>query len=311
MPSEAEFINNFAPIGVSGDSKSQITMAPALGLKSNAIQGAESSSCPFCTSNQLCRRHVFNFLDSPTELRVAIYHKALYRDEPINLIKKIPVVSQRHTRSQRLALRHGRRSSDSDSDVLEGRVNQVRRKHIPRTAEDPLAPQVLVLCKQIYHEALPVLYRENSLNLHLELSLLPLTRLRQPTRSLIRHALITIYDHGDVLNGAFNNIFTNGLRYCFGLESLEIITKVPMPRDRAYDLNFHILRWLPKGCKVEVKGNHVPESIKKMIDEQNMLREKLDLHTYYRRQIQTYYMERGQQIEHFVDGIGVGVDNQD
>jgi hypothetical protein len=50
-----------------------------------------------------------------------------------------------------------------------------------------------------------------------------------------------------------------------------------MPRDRGYDVHFHILRWLPKGCKVEVKGERVSEGVKKMVDEQNVLASKLDL----------------------------------
>ena len=216
-------------------------------------------------------------------------------------------------------------------------ANSDRNKRVPRPTDDPIIPGVLLICKQIHQEALPILYRDNTFNLYLEFSLLALVSLRQRTRSLIKSVIITINEHNEVLNGGFNDIFTNGLRYCFGLQKLEIVTKVPMPRDRSYDLNFHILRWLPKACKVEVKGERVSEGVRKMVDEQNMLAEKLDLvsippqcpyhaycqalqrvkehsdkdtnssclsqHTYHRRQIQTYYMERGQQVDYFVDGV--------
>jgi hypothetical protein len=136
---------------------------------------------------------------------------------------------------------------------------------------------MLSLCKQVYQEALPILYRENAFNLDLEFSIIPLTKLRQRTRSFIKHVLVTVTENGDILNGGFNDLFTNGLRYCFGLEILEIITKVPMPRDKGYTANFHILRWLPKGCRVKVEGERVSEGVKKLVDEQNMLAQKLDL----------------------------------
>ena len=237
-------------------------------------------SCSECTSRKYCHAHVFRFLDLPTELRVIIYQKALQRDEPVNLARKLPtvIVKSAHRIQATLRVRRRRQLDSSDSDSNEGYdVNAARNKRVPRPARDPLTPQLLLVCKQVYQEALPVLYQENVFNLHLEFSILPLTGLQQRTRSLIKHATITINEHGDVLNGGFADLFTNGLRYCFGLVTLEILTRVPMPRDRGYDLNFHILRWLPKGCRVEVKGERVSEGVKKMVDEQNMLAQKLDL----------------------------------
>jgi hypothetical protein len=235
--------------------------------------------CASCTLAKACQRHTFPFLQLPTELRVAIYQKALQRDTPLNLTKRLPLVLEKPPKG---CIRRRKQTNGSDTDNYEGHdINRERNKRVPRAHEESLVPQMLLLCKQIYHEALPVLYRDNALNLHLEFSILPLTKLRQRTRSLIKHVVVTIYEHSDVLNGGFNDLFTNGLRYCFGLETLKIVTKVAMPTDRArdksYDPNFHILRWLPKGCTIEVKGEYISEGVKKLVDEQNMLAQKLDL----------------------------------
>jgi hypothetical protein len=240
-------------------------------------------TCGECSPDQNCHRHVFRFLDLPSELRIIIYQKALQRDEPINLARKLPRVMSKPVWKgvDRVSDRKDRRgrphdSSDSDSTGTED-INTERNKRVPRPATDPLSPKLLQVNKQIHHEALPVLYQANTFNLHLEFSILPLTGLQQRTRSLIKHASITITEHSDVLNCSFADLFTNGLRYCFGLCTLEIHSRVPMPRDRGYDMNFHILRWLPKGCRVEVRGQQVSEGVRKMVEEQNLLASKLDL----------------------------------
>ena len=241
------------------------------------------SSCRECTIETRCQRHIFPFLDLPTELRVNVYQHALLRDDPVYLARELPAIiaktepSHRQLqadapRRRRIYVTLGPSNTNERHDA-----NSERNKRVPRPTPDPLCPKILLLCKQIHHEALPVMYRDNVFNLDLEFSLLPLTTLKQRTRSLIKHVIINVHEHNEVLNGGFSDIFTNGLRYCFGLQKLEIVTKVPMPRDRSYDLNFHILRWLPKACKVKVKGERVSEGVKKMVDEQNILAEKLDL----------------------------------
>lgn len=242
--------------------------------------------CPDCTSEKDCRRHVFRFLDLPTELRLNVYQKALLRTEAINLARKLPPVIQKlpdivpRNPGMLMMTPTGRRRSGDANEVANSArcdINIERNKYVPKSTKDPLSVQIFLLCRQVCHEALPVLYRENAFNLHLEFSILPLTNLRQRTRSLIKHAIISVHEHSEVVNGGFDDIFVNGLRYCFGLQKLEIVTKVPMSRDRGYDLNFHILRWLPKSCVVEVKGERISDGVKKMVDEQNMLARKLDL----------------------------------
>jgi len=73
-----------------------------------------------------------------------------------------------------------------------------------------------------------------------------------------------------------------GLRYCWGLKTFKIILKASLPDDgrvngatSVYANAFHILRWLPRGCKVELEGC-VSETVKKVVAEEGRLMDVLD-----------------------------------
>lgn len=244
--------------------------------------------CLDCTFETNCRTHIFRFLDLPTELRINVYQKGLLRQQPINLASKLlPVfekidIAPRHIGSAMMLTPTRRGRYDVAVPEIDPRgghdTNKEKNRRMWRTRKEPLPVKIFLVSKQIYQEALPVLYRENAFNLDLEFSLLTLTSLRQRTRSLIKHAILTMHDPSRQYHTGFNHFFVNGLRYCFGLQKLDILLADNiMPMLCLYDLKAHVLRWLPKSCVVEVKGDHMEDEVLEIVDEHNMLAKTLDL----------------------------------
>jgi hypothetical protein len=151
-----------------------------------------------------------------------------------------------------------------------------------RAAKDSINPALLRTCKQIYRESRQILYAANSFTLLLSSGIHTLSTLHQRTRSLIKSIHLTIPSHHDILDG-FADLIRLGLRYCWGLKSLVIVLPGNFPfEDRGltgatniYANAFHILRWLPKGCKVKVEGD-VGESVRRVVEDEGRLMMDLD-----------------------------------
>jgi epsin len=148
-------------------------------------------------------------------------------------------------------------------------------------ATDPVVPEVLRLNKQIYKEARQLLYSENVFTLSLASGIHTLSTLHQRSRSLIKHVVLTIPSHHDILDG-FADLVRLGLRYCWGLKSFKIILQASLPDDgrvsgatSVYANAFHILRWLPRGCSVMLEGC-VSETVRNVVVEEGRLMNVLD-----------------------------------
>ncbi|KAL6707706.1 hypothetical protein ACN47E_003827 [Coniothyrium glycines] len=156
----------------------------------------------------------------------------------------------------------------------------------------PIVPQFLLLNKIIYKEARQVLYSENVFTLALTSGIHTLSTLHQRSRSLIKHVVLTIPSHHDILDG-FADLVRLGLRYCWGLKSFRIILQASLPDDgrvsggatSVYANAFHILRWLPKGCRVVLEGS-VSRSVRRVVEEEGRLQGELDEEGYAKRQHQ-------------------------
>ena len=143
-------------------------------------------------------------------------------------------------------------------------------------------PEILRLNKLIYKEARQVLYSDNVFTLCLTSGIHTLSTLHQRSRSLIKHVILTIPSHHDILDG-FADLVRLGLRYCWGLKSFKIILQASLPDDggrvsgatSVYANAFHILRWLPRGCQVILEGC-VSESVMRIVREEGRLMSVLD-----------------------------------
>jgi hypothetical protein len=156
---------------------------------------------------------------------------------------------------------------------------------------DPIVPTILRLNQQIYKEARSVLYSANTFTLSLLSGIHTLSTLHQRSRSLIKHVILTIPSHHDILDG-FADLVRLGLRYCWGLKTFKIILQASLPDDgrmthatSVYANAFHILRWLPRGCKVVLEGN-VSEVVRDVVREEGRLQSVLDDMGYAKRQHQ-------------------------
>lgn len=239
---------------------------------------------------------MFPFMNLPAELRIHIYHMALDRLEPLFLhVPRVPDVPEHDFPPPPIT-----RYSDlsSMSTVAVNRID-TRRHDVPLPADehptplsDPIVPQILLLNKTIYKEARQVLYSENVFRLRLSSGIHTLSSLHQRSRSLIKHVILTIPSHHDILDG-FADLVRLGLRYCWGLKTFKIILKASLPDDgrisggatSVYANAFHILRWLPRGCKVVLEGR-VTESVKRVVEEEGRLQSVLDEEDYLKRQHQ-------------------------
>ncbi|KAF3037818.1 hypothetical protein E8E12_006911 [Didymella heteroderae] len=231
---------------------------------------------------------IFPFMQLPAELRIHIYHMALHRSEPLLL--------------------HAARAEKDEEPALDGTcpvvpasavlpVALARRPRAPSPPPDtpspldPVVPTILRLNQQIYKEARSVLYSNNIFTLSLSSGIHTLSTLHQRSRSLIKHVILTIPSHHDILDG-FADLVRLGLRYCWGLKTFKIIMQASLPDDgrmthatSVYANAFHILRWLPRGCKVVLEGN-VSEVVRDVVREEGRLQSVLDEVGYAKRQHQ-------------------------
>lgn len=158
----------------------------------------------------------------------------------------------------------------------------------PQGPQDPIVPVLLRLNKQISKEARQLLYSENVFTLSLSSGVHTLSTLHQRSRSLIKHVVLTIPSHHDILDG-FADLVRLGLRYCWGLKSFRIILEATLPDDSrsngagvsmsastsVYANAFHILRWLPRGCSVVLEGT-VSDHVRRVVSEEGRLMNVLD-----------------------------------
>lgn len=210
-------------------------------------------------------KDIFPFLKLPAELRVNIYRMALQRDEPLLL--------------------HLQRYEKEDDDGIHTRETDIRppkSTHASAAASKSINVALLRTCSFIYKEARQVLYADNTFVLALHSGISTLSGLHQRSRSLIKSVTLSIPSHHDILDG-FADLVRLGLRYCWGLKKFTIVLDVMFPDDRmivngttsVYANAFHILRWLPKGCKVVLEGN-VSEIVRKVVVEEGRLLDELD-----------------------------------
>jgi epsin len=233
----------------------------------------------------LAPKDVFPFMDLPAELRLHVYHMALVRHEPITLhIDRAPEKTDEDstwpkdsttcTRSQAVG------TSRPSNPSCPARTVAVEKPATPPSS-DPVVPILLRLNKQIYKEARQLLYSENVFTLNLISGIHTLSTLHQRSRSLIKHVVLTIPSHHDILDG-FADLVRLGLRYCWGLKSFKIILQASLPDDgriggatSVYANAFHILRWLPRGCSVVLEGC-VSEMVRRVVVEEGRLMNVLD-----------------------------------
>lgn len=231
----------------------------------------------------------------PAELRINVYHKALVREEPLLLhVIHAPENDDKES-SPTLAI------SRWEFPPASPRPRPSTREHIAHSHE-PIAPQLLRTNSLIYKEARQILYSDNIFTLHLTNSIHTLSTLHQRSRSLIKHVILTIPSHHDILDG-FADLVRLGLRYCWGLKSFRIILQANLPDDHrsptaapaapsfsggatsVYANAFHILRWLPRGCSVVLEGN-VSDGVRRVVAEEGRLQNLLDDTSYLKRQHQ-------------------------
>jgi epsin len=245
----------------------------------------ESQTSPFKDPMPLAPKDIFPFMQLPAELRIHIYHMALHRAEPL-------LLHAARTDKDEEPARDGTCASSADFPIA-----PARRSRVPSpppdspTPLDPVVPTILRLNQHIYKEARSVLYSNNIFTLSLSSGIHTLSTLHQRSRSLIKHVILTIPSHHDILDG-FADLVRLGLRYCWGLKTFKIIMQASLPDDgrmthatSVYANAFHILRWLPRGCKVVLEGN-VSEVVRDVVREEGRLQSVLDEVGYAKRQHQ-------------------------
>jgi epsin len=226
---------------------------------------------------------MFPFMKLPAELRLHIYFFALVRLEPVYLhAERTP---------EKIDEGHGPVAAHMSTHPFypESPDPFSGFRHAPRPlspcedmgqSKDPLVPTILQLNQQVYREARQVLYSENIFILSLESGNYTLSSLHQRSRSLVKHVVLTIPSHHDILDG-FADLVRLGLRYCWGLKTFKIILHAALPDDgrmgstSVYANAFHILRWLPRGCSVVLEGC-VSENVRRVVAEEGRLMSTLD-----------------------------------
>lgn len=212
----------------------------------------------------LAQKDIFPFMSLPAELRLHIYTMALVRVSPIPL--------------------HISRAPEKPSAERTTPARAVDAS--PAVPTDAIVPVILRLNQQIYKEARQLLYAENTFRLSLLSGIHTLSTLHQRSRSMIKHVVLSIPSHHDILDG-FADLVRLGLRYCWGLKSFRIVLLASLPDDgriggatSVYANAFHILRWLPRGCSVVLEGC-VSETVRKVVSEEGRLMSVLDEVSYY------------------------------
>jgi hypothetical protein len=237
------------------------------------------------------RGGTFPFMRLPAELRINIYYMALSRNEPLLLHATRPAEKAEDPPNPRDGLSPDMLAFTPEALPLEATFTSDtpmrRRSSCPPPEQatplrDPILPAILRLNHQTYKEARQVLYGDNVFTLSLSSGIYTLSSLHQRSRSLIKHVVLSIPSHYDILDG-FADLVRLGLRYCWGLETFKIILpadladegRLPSPTTSVYANAFHILRWLPRGCSVELEGN-VSEPMRRVVAEEGRLQTALD-----------------------------------
>jgi epsin len=239
---------------------------------------------------------VFPFMKLPAELRIHIYHMALVREDSLLLhaerVLEPPAdddfppapSAPRYSSGMSVYGGHGSNGTNSGHRSISMFANRSTRsssapERIP--LKDAIVPEILRLNKQVYKEARQVFYSDNVFTLSLSSGIHTLSTLHQRSRSLIKHVVLTIPSHHDILDG-FADLVRLGLRYCWGLKTFKIILQASLPDDgrvtgatSVYANAFHILRWLPRGCNVGLEGN-VSDTVKRVVAEEGRLQATLD-----------------------------------
>ncbi|TKA55849.1 hypothetical protein B0A49_11719 [Cryomyces minteri] len=184
----------------------------------------------------------FPFMDLPLELRLRIYNLALVRSQPV-LLHKTP-----RDHRQYCSLADPKRP---------------REKHATPCADDPLLPVILRLNKQICAEASPLLYAQNTFDVHMDIALGWLLTLHQRERRLIQRVVLNV-------------------EYEYNLERYN------------WESFFGHLKWLPKACVPVVMGN-VNEKIKETMEVNALLAAALDERSYAERQYDTFHQQTDQE----------------
>ena len=234
-------------------------------------------------TSETATANFFPFMKLPAELRIHIYHMALVREEPL-LLHADRAPEKPEDGDDLLA---APRRNNLYAPYMPGRDPPGGAFHRPRPGperiplDDPIVPEILRLNKLIYREARQVLYSDNVFTLSLTSGIHTLSTLHQRSRSLIKHVVLTIPSHHDILDG-FADLVRLGLRYCWGLKTFKIILQASLPDDgrvtgatSVYANAFHILRWLPRGCNVGLEGN-VSDTVKRVVAEEGRLQAVLD-----------------------------------
>jgi hypothetical protein len=235
----------------------------------------------------------FPFMKLPTELRLAIYRKAFVRNKAIPLRSTLHS-SNDHSSNGKVSRpapgnwTHRQSPASRPENGLSrlGRDGGRKRRKVSKgsvqPSEDALVPQLLAVCQTIHHEARPVLYSENTFELELSTAIQTLMSLSQPSRSLIKHINLSVPTHHDIIEG-FTDLVRLGLRYCWGLERLNLTLPPFAPTTRqstvgttnVYANSFQILRWLPQKTVVILDGGRT-EDIDKVIEENQRMSSTLD-----------------------------------
>jgi epsin len=219
----------------------------------------------------------------PAELRCHIYYMALVREEPLLLHADRAPEKLDEDVAAWYPITPGFLHSPFGSRTNPAERRARRQSFVPERTplEDPIVPAILRVNRLIYKEARQVLYSDNIFTLSLSSGIHTLSTLHQRSRSLIKHVVLTIPSHHDILDG-FADLVRLGLRYCWGLRTFRIILQAGLPDDgrvsgatSVYANAFHILRWLPRGCKVMLDGN-VSEAVKSVVNEEGRLQSVLD-----------------------------------
>lgn len=235
------------------------------------------------------RKGIFPFMQLPAELRIHIYHMALHRNR--SLVLHIPRDPEKELEDERPL--DNVPSNPIQRAAFTRILNRQGSVLPPDTnlPSDPIVPTVLRLNQQIYKESRSVLYSTNTFTLLLASGVNTLSTLHQRSRSLIKHVVLAIPSHHDILDG-FADLVRLGLRYCWGLKTFKIILQGSLPDDgrlthasSVYANAFHILRWLPRGCSVVLEGN-VSEVVRGVVREEGRLQVVLDDAGYAKRQHQ-------------------------
>ncbi|KAF2678330.1 hypothetical protein K458DRAFT_423270 [Lentithecium fluviatile CBS 122367] len=218
-------------------------------------------------------KDAFPFFKLPAELRVRVYREALVRDTPLLL--------------------HLDHSNDSSKSDLLRKKLVAMSLGLASTSYEEINVALLRTSKAVYKEAHQVLYAENAFTLILCSGTSTLESLHQRSRSFIKHVTVALPSDSDILDG-FQDFVRLGLRYCWGVKTFTIVmnsndtpdASLPpvtstTPTDKSncptdpYSIAFHILRFLPSGCKIVLKGT-VRGSVRAVVEEEGRLLKDLD-----------------------------------